>query len=299
MNDSIYLKLHLKNAMFKKKNETRKSYGIAITRFNVKTKKYEILFIKKRYTYAYVEFVLGHYSKNNEERLKSLFSGMSHEEKVMILSLDFGKIWYKIWLVDPESLYFRKLTMDEQNRYYNCKKHFEKTFLMDSGDKLRSLINQSKNIDTIWEIPKGRKQPNESLLECSVREVEEETGVNSEQYHILHEVEPRVLKHTDVHTYENTYLVAVWDNISKIPSQPFKIDPVLNQEFWHKRKYKMDTDVKLNFKNDHQIAEVIAIKWLSLDLVRIMAPMYVDIVTSVIKILRKKKIGGLSLLRGF
>lgn len=289
--------------MFKnKKNQVKKSYGIALSRFNVKTNQYELLFIKKRYTYHFVEFVLGHYSKNNEDRLKDLFSGMSHEEKITIISLDFGKLWYKIWLIDPESTYDKKLTYEEQNRYNTCKKHFEKCFLVDSGERLRTLINQSKCVETIWELPKGRKNSTESHLDCAMREVLEETGISPNQYHILHNLEPIMIKTFDTITYENYYWIAVWEGGElgvKDPSFKLNFD---KEEFWRQRKYnmlKMPQELKLNFKNEHQIAEVSSMRWLSLDLIKLTSPIYYKFSQSVIKLLKKQKIGGLSILRGF
>jgi len=291
--------------MFKnKKQQVKKSYGIALVRFNVKTNHYELLFIKKRYTYHFVEFVLGHYSKNNEDRLKDLFSGMSHEEKITVLSLDFGKLWYKIWLIDPESSYDKKLTYDEQNRYNTCKKHFEKCFLVDSGERLRNLVNMSRCVETIWELPKGRKNSNETNIDCAIREVTEETGITPDQYRILHNLDPIMVKTFDTITYENYYWIAVWEGdhipTNKHKDESFKIN--FDQEFWRKRKYnmiKMPLELKLNFKNEHQIAEVSAIRWLSLDLIRLTAPDHTKFSQSIIKILKKQQIGGLSILRGF
>ena len=82
---------------------TRKSYGVAICRFNVKTEQYEMLLVKKRCTYNFVEFVLGHYTKNNDNRLHYLFNGMTNAEKLHILSLDYGQVYQSVFLTNPDS----------------------------------------------------------------------------------------------------------------------------------------------------------------------------------------------------
>ena len=55
----------------------KKSYGIACCRYNLTTKLPEILMIKKRYTYAFFDFVFTKYKKNDDNRLCKLFDQMS------------------------------------------------------------------------------------------------------------------------------------------------------------------------------------------------------------------------------
>lgn len=272
---------------FYKKTDVKKSYGISLCRFNVKTMQYEILFIKKRYTYAFAEFVLGHYNKNNEERLKCLFNGMNHDEKMTILSLDFGKLWYKIWLVDPECSYMKKLLPEEINRYNNCKKQFERCFCMDNGEYLRKLMVNTLNSESIWEIPKGRRNDNEKILDCATRELEEETNIFPSQYRILHDTELIKMKHKDILIYENTYFIGLYEG-NEIPAQPFKINPILETEFWNKRRYN-NQNVKISFKNEHQLSEVISIRWMSLTEIKFYSPLYVDTCKKIIKELKKAK----------
>lgn len=52
--------------------------------------------------------------------------------------------------------------------------------------KLSDLLAQTPCRTSIWEIPKGRrKTPNESPLNCAVREFGEETGVSKNMYRLL------------------------------------------------------------------------------------------------------------------
>ena len=277
-----------------KKQSVKKSYGVAVCRFDVSSKCYEVLMIKKRYTYHYVEFVLGHYRRSDDEKLRHLFSNMSHEEKVTILSLDFGKIWYKIWLIDPESCYgvqHKKLNPEELLRYNNCKKHFEKCFVQDNGEKLRQLINNSKCVDTIWEIPKGRRSATETALDCALRETAEETGLHPEDYTLLLDIEPVMMASTDLGVqYESYYYIALI-NTPVQTDKVFKIDPLLDEEYWRIRKYSSQ-NVKLDFKNKHQVAEVVALRWTNSEFMRIIAPLYYNTTKKIIRLLLQKQIGG-------
>ena len=126
----------------------------------------QILLINKRYTYAYSEFVHGRYPYD-KNYVMELFNRMTNAEKILILSLNFELIWYHIWLNAP------KIT-----NYIQAKNRFETSYLQDGGSKLRYIIARSKSINTLWQIPKGRKRSkNETDLCCAVREFKEETGI--------------------------------------------------------------------------------------------------------------------------
>ncbi len=180
--------------------KVKKSYGIACGRYNLQRRRYEMILVKNRYTYYYVEFILGHYSKNNTSRLQYLFDNMTVHEKIDILSFNFGQMWYRIWLINPDYMCTGKHIGYEKN-----KNAFHNNFDFDK-DKLRNLIKRSKSVDTHWEIPKGRKNPQEPEMVCAKREFTEETGVTS------YEIIPRVSFNETIRNtkarYIHTYYVA-------------------------------------------------------------------------------------------
>ena len=57
--------------------------------------------IKKRYTYAFFDFVFTKYKKNDDVRLCKLFDQMSIQEKADILRLDFDRLWARIRIKIP------------------------------------------------------------------------------------------------------------------------------------------------------------------------------------------------------
>lgn len=228
----------------------RKSYGIALCRYI--NGEPEVIMIKKRYTYYFFEFVLGKYQRNDNRYLTKLFNNMTYQEKMDILSLKFDTLWYKIWLEIPsraanrDSSYpsrQKEAGFNEKRYTYNytkSKSKFESNFLNDHGDRLRKLINNSSNTETIWEIPRGRKLANEKEVDGAMREFFEETAIDSRKYNILWHVNPIVNSYRDDGViYKTTYFIAVLDENQK-PWQP-----------------------KLNFNSYDQILEIEAIKWVS------------------------------------
>jgi 8-oxo-dGTP pyrophosphatase MutT (NUDIX family) len=259
-----------------------KSYGVSVCRYNVAKEQYEILLVKKRCTYAYVEFILGRYNRNSDNAALLMFNHMTNDEKVTILSLDFGQIYFKVFLVNPDSSNadMARISPEDLSRYRSYKRHFEHCFLKDGGVKLRRLIDRSKNIETIWEIPKGRKErddPQEKELICATREVKEEAGIDVDQYEILMDISPRKLVKTeDGVKWINYIYIGVC--------------------------YDQDYDPCVRFHHRQQIAEVVDVKWMCLDEVKIVDPdnMLYNFVKICFKLLKKKKkIGKLSKIKAW
>lgn len=145
----------------------KRSYGIAC--FRLHNNQYEVLLVKRRYTYAFCDFVNGRYSNKNNSSILKLFNNMTVEEKADISLLDFHILWTRVW----------------HNSTKNYKKKYElfnNNFLKDGGERLLKLLKMSKSIDHIWELPKGQKERFESDEQCAVREFKEETGLSKDKY---------------------------------------------------------------------------------------------------------------------
>lgn len=174
----------------------RHSLGIACCRIN-RAGQPEILLVCKRFTYSYNLFVHAKYPSGDNAALIALFSGMTVDEKVDILSLNFAQIWYRIWFNN-----------NIPGSYYIARNKFETTFLLDGGARLRRLIARSDSAQRIWEIPKGRKNKNESDIQCAIREFGEETGLPAKAFSVLPRFR-REYEYVDGGTrYINTYYAA-------------------------------------------------------------------------------------------
>jgi 8-oxo-dGTP pyrophosphatase MutT (NUDIX family) len=232
------------------------SYGIALCRFNKANNfQSEILMIKKRFTYYYFSFVFGLYKKYNNKQLQTLFDNMTFREKIDILSMKFSNMWYRLWLCDPEKNFdintqYKsnnpiKINDEQMHKNLKCffrkKNKFESIFLRDNGKRLKRLINDSSNSVTPWEIPKGGMNENELELMCAKREFEEETGISSNHYTILWNIDPIKVSHKDDNTvYNSVYYVAYLNNDSK----------------WQP---------KVKFNTGHQLTEIEEVRWVALN----------------------------------
>jgi 8-oxo-dGTP pyrophosphatase MutT (NUDIX family) len=229
----------------------KKSYGVACCRFNPKTNKVEVLMIHKRTTFSFVEFAFGRYKRADDHRILYLFDRMTSDEKLDIWSMDFGRMWYRIWLVNPESIYTPeslKLPPDKYEKYTGCKNYFQSNFLIDSGKRLRELLSKSSTTETLWELPKGRlMHPQEKPLNCAIREFSEETGIPFSEYDLLSDEPYTCSTQNGKIRYQNHYYLGLIHSDSSFHS-PYKL--------------------RLDYNNAQQISEVIGIQWMDLDKIR-------------------------------
>lgn len=251
-----------------KKNNIFEKVSIGVACCRIVNEIPEIILINKRYTYAYNEFIHGNYIKLNKYENKSnkkhnkpkyklmdLFNAMSVPEKLNILSLNFNQIWYYVWL-DANRGY----------NYHNSKTIFENTFLFDGGIKLKSMISKSKNTNTIWEIPKGKKMKTESELECGIREFHEESNIPKQSYKIYPELK-RSYSYIDMGVkYTNIYFIALATT---------NINPIVD------------------FRSNDQINEIGDIRWMNINALE-----YIDksgkllsFIKPIFKIIKKKSKG--------
>ncbi len=186
----------------------KKSYGLLCCRQSEKNG-VEILMVKRSTTYHFCEFVSGHYRKQNMSHLLKLFNNMTYHEKMDILSLKFQNMWYRIYMENPDKVFFQGNNSSWMSSYIKKKNKFESTFLHDSGNRLKSLISSSNNVDTPWEFPKGRQNKEEEEIDTAMREFYEETGIDREKYSILWHIKPYIETYTDFGiTYQNIYYYA-------------------------------------------------------------------------------------------
>ena len=210
----------------------RISYGVALVR-RVSAQP-EILLICKRFTYSYNLFVHGKYNSMNTHEQIELFNGMTVDEKLDLLSLNFAQIWYRVWLN----------SIIASSSYFMAKNKFESTFAVDP-DKLRKLIAKSSNVARVWEIPKGRKKnKTESDVHTSVREFYEETGIPKKNYRLFNAT--RTFTYIDDNTqYTNNYYIAYTRH---------HIEP------------------RVNFGLQDQIDEISDIRWMDINSIRFVDP---------------------------
>lgn len=201
------------------------SYGVAC--IDISGEQPKILMIRKRSTYAFIEFVRGSYFGKGNVYLKNLLSKMTPDEKADIMRKDFAQIWYRAYGNNKR-----------QSEYIFAQNKFENLILQNK--ELKKLIANSGYSQDIWEIPKGRKHTKEPEVCCAMREFCEETNIHKTKYTLI-DHPPLSYSHTDDGVeYNNKYYIAVIN-------EPVKLT--------------------ININNDDQMNEVSMMSWMPIEVI--------------------------------
>jgi len=140
------------------------------------------LMIQRKHSLCYIEFIRGKYEIDNIDNIISLFQEMTMYEINLIKNSTFDKLWNNLW-GENNILH---------NDYYKAKKKFE-LFVNNEDINLKFVLNIVKPLWDFseWGFPKGKKiSKQENNLICAKREFEEETGLSSNDYTILDNINP-------------------------------------------------------------------------------------------------------------
>lgn len=177
--NEINLKKHIYNINLQNKNDIE---NISKYMNNIK-----FLLIQRRHSIGFMDFIRGKYKIDNIEQINNLFQYMHQNEINLIKTLSFEELWNEIW-------------NNDEHRINSIKKDFitakEKFIELKTSTKLDlNLDFYLNNIEPLysfleWGYPKGRKDKNETTLDCAVREFYEETNIDITKIKIINEIEP-------------------------------------------------------------------------------------------------------------
>jgi 8-oxo-dGTP pyrophosphatase MutT (NUDIX family) len=222
------------------------SYGIIC--YTLIDNEIKYLLIQRKNSLTFIEFIRGKYNINNVDYIEYLFSNMTIEERNIIKNKTIDEIWNSIWhgnLSNRLNQEYKdsKIKYTKLSQGYNFKRK-SNTIEFVSLSKIIQKINKEfpNNIETEWELPKGRRNLNESDFNCALREFEEETGINKNKL-----------------------------NLNTIFKKPIEEIYISNNKTRYKHIYYIahhyfptnKSDNLFNENNEMQIKEVKDVKWFS------------------------------------
>jgi 8-oxo-dGTP pyrophosphatase MutT (NUDIX family) len=186
--------------------------------------------IQRKDSLSFVEFIRGKYNIQDEAYIGKLLRGMTQKEQHLIATKAFPELWFEVW-GESSSVRSHRADYESSERRY-----------AQISERLSVLLqeNLSKWTEPEWGFPKGRRNPYETDICCAIREFQEETGLSTNDFTILHNthsISETFFGSNQVH-YCHKYYIAVC----------------------HK-----SIEVVMNMNNFHMIREVGNIRWCSLD----------------------------------
>lgn len=185
------------------------SYGIIAYRNNPASGQKEYLMICRKHTLGFMDFMRGKYSINNKYYIFNMIKQMTVKERTMLLNDDFDVLWKYAWNIETNVKQPEMDSESEKEKEKDTNVFFSNPEKISSRDKFNSLRegvfiqkskantetqeNMSFSLESLikeastqlyeepeWGFPKGRREINETDLDCALREFYEETGYKDE-----------------------------------------------------------------------------------------------------------------------
>lgn len=187
------------------------SIGIIAVRWNPSNNQYDYLMIRRKDTLGFLDFMRGKYNVSNRYYIQNMIDQMTIEEKQRLLSQPFEQLWRGVWGNHAQTLAKYKQEETISRDKFHILRDRENEFT------LKELVEASTTqwIEPEWGFPKGRRNYQETDLECGIREFIEETGYripNIRQY-VLENILPleETFMGSNYKNYKHKYFIVVLD----------------------------------------------------------------------------------------
>lgn len=196
------------------------SCGVILYRINpdyvdINEDKFQYLLIQRKDTLGYVEFMRGKYDELNKEYIIKLFETMTLDEVEKIQKYSFDELWNMLWL----NKNIKQYQTEYDNSYRKFKNLLSNKYFMFS--KLLEVAN-IRYEEKEWGFPKGRRNLRESDYDCALREFEEETNYQADDYSILRNIKPveEIFYGSNNIKYKHIYYIA-----KSVRAKELEVDP--------------------------------------------------------------------------
>jgi predicted NUDIX family NTP pyrophosphohydrolase len=181
--------------------------SLGVVLFKIEKNIIQYLFVQRRDTLGFVEFMRGKYNLENIEYVYELLKIMTLTERENILNNDFDTLWNALWM-DKNNKKFHNEYASSKNKFIKLKQGF---VYNDSQISLE-IINKKipcLYLESEWGFPKGRRNLKENDIDCAKREFEEESGYKSNEYIIIdkEKVFEEIFSGTNNIRYKHVYYI--------------------------------------------------------------------------------------------
>jgi 8-oxo-dGTP pyrophosphatase MutT (NUDIX family) len=167
-------------------------------------KNLEYFMVQRRCTMGFIDFLRGTYT--SKEYLNRCLVEMTLYERKLIGNKKFEYLWDNLWMNHDSKVYI--------NSFLNAKDKFSRL-------NIQKLLRDTSSewTDTEYGFPKGRKNLNESNLQCAIREFKEESGFKKDEFKIQYDLGSfeELFKGTNGIMYRHVYYIAFIENTIDLP----------------------------------------------------------------------------------
>ena len=140
-------------------------------------------------------------------------------KKKNILEKPFHVLWCNLWVLDSKD---ESYINNDYNKGYEKFNKLSNSYLYKKTNEIINLKyfidkSQTSYEETEWEFPKGRRNNNESNLECAKREFTEETNYINDDYDLIKNIQTFSEEFTGENKvrYKYIYYIGILKNLKK------------------------------------------------------------------------------------
>jgi len=154
----------------------------------------ELLMIRRKDTFGYIDFIRGKYSITNRFQVQKCIDEMTLDEKNRILTIPFSTLWSQLWSRPVSGSYKSEETISSK-KFEVLRATGVITIDATGAEMTSTLVDMVHNSPTAWleqewEFPKGRRNFRENDIDCALREFEEETGISRKTITLVENLVP-------------------------------------------------------------------------------------------------------------
>ena len=156
------------------------------------------ILVSRKNSLGYIDYIKGKYTVELKS-IQYLFEQMTDIEIFNIINQDFEYLWCDLW---------KKKKPTHKNEYEISLAKFNEV-----KEKYKDEINNFRPKYPIpeWGFPKGKKNSNETNMECAIRECNEETSLDISEFNLLNRLYPitEQLTGTNNIEYKHVYYLSI------------------------------------------------------------------------------------------
>jgi 8-oxo-dGTP pyrophosphatase MutT (NUDIX family) len=204
------------------------SFGIIC--YRILNNKIEYLMIQRKDSLSFMEFIRGKYSVNCEEYIEELINNMTENEKELICSGEFDKIWNYAWSQQNNNIKHTVEYVESKSKYTNIY----------ASNLINKIAKQEKHYkyEQEWGFPKGRRKLKENNIDCAIREFCEETRISKKDFSVL----------IELNEFEEIF---------------FGTNNILYKHVYYIAKINKEINLQIDSKCLEQVREIRALSWFS------------------------------------
>jgi 8-oxo-dGTP pyrophosphatase MutT (NUDIX family) len=190
--------------------------------------------IRRKDTLGFIDFMRGKYAVNNKYYIINMLKQMTQEEKDILKLGDFDAVWFKLWGGNVISNQYKNEESISREKYNSL---VQGILVKEGFYTLCDLIEESNKdkiwIEAEWGFPKGRRNFQETDLNCAIREFEEETGFKRDTMTLIQNVLPfeEIFTGSNYKSYKHKYFLVYMNYDNALDMENFEKAEVSKMEW--------------------------------------------------------------------